>query len=275
MEMSSRLQNLLNQMPVSHVSMHGLVDHTLTLIAAGRKSKRDLNERVPPTEMNQDMSAEPVVEGSSTSYEAAHSVAPHHAPEHTVTSTVMKSPTVVKVVIPRTAKPVVTQPNIEDLDAEPLSVDQVTEEVAEEIIEGKDIIDIPPEGDVNSTLVEVPRGKKRGRGRPKKETKLTGLVENKPSEQTYEPVLPVQEDSNDVKENGPKTPAALDDGVSGDQTEELDGMESRPTTPKISPEKKVKQANETPSAISKLKTPYRVGLSKRARIAPLLRIVKK
>lgn len=255
--------------------MHGLVDHTLTLIAAGRKSKRDLNERVPSTEMNQDMSAEPVVEGSSTSYEAAHSVAPHHAPEHTVTSTVMKSPTVVKVVIPRTAKPVVTQPNIEDLDAEPLSVDQVTEEVAEEIIEGKDIIDIPPEGDVNSTLVEVPRGKKRGRGRPKKETKLTGLVENKPSEQTYEPVLPVQEDSNDVKENGPKTPAALDDGVSGDQTEELDGMESRPTTPKISPEKKVKQANETPSAISKLKTPYRVGLSKRARIAPLLRIVKK
>lgn len=133
--------------------------------------------------------------------------------------------------------------------------------------------------------------KKKGRGRPKKTVQTADIMEipeaPEPQDTKAETKDPVQEpmlqeiepnqlagtevqnDLNNVKERS-------QENVKPD----TDSRESTPSTkPKVevahtsTPDKPTKTASRSPK--SKEKVPYRVGLSKRARIAPLLRIMKK
>jgi hypothetical protein len=151
---------------------------------------------------------------------------------------------------------------------------------------------------VNAAKVE----KKRGRGRPKKASKApvpTDMIQDgedeSPQEQAHgSPLLSVDGNSqipaqHQVIEqkttakierpssitNTPQPEAATTVTTTSRSTPEPQVHPNRPEVEPITPERVKKPAPKEQSSSNKSKVSYRVGLSKRARIAPLLRTMKR
>lgn len=148
-----------------------------------------------------------------------------------------------------------------------------------------------PEPTAEEPIVpEVTKGKKRGRGRPKKAANnaistepMQGEQEEKTQEEQHTAVLPSTELSTGPHEKQSGRPSSVAQVLNDKRMPQRPEVESF-TPPPLSkmaleptasptPEKSTKPASHSP--INKGKVPYRVGLSKRARIAPLLRILKR
>jgi hypothetical protein len=133
-----------------------------------------------------------------------------------------------------------------------------------------------------ATLPTLTKEKKRGRGRPRKEAipsiSSETICKEDEEEPQNEPVLQQME---------PKATPCAETSIPKDSTKPTNATTSHITEPRAStppskttpaartPEKLPKTATGNHSPLSKGKVPYRVGLSKRARIAPLLRVMKK
>lgn len=139
-----------------------------------------------------------------------------------------------------------------------------------------------------SLLVPVPapvNEKKRGRGRPKKTPTTSDAIG---------PIVPREQEEKEGQPSGSLQPIEQKLATEKiDPSSDITPDEPQPVEPVISqdtervkvptkldpaptsetPEKSAKPI--TPSSMTKGKVPYRVGLSKRARIAPLLRTLKK
>lgn len=137
--------------------------------------------------------------------------------------------------------------------------------------------DLPEsEATLNTTsIIDMTREKKKGRGRPKKlvntATPAELVVQNVPEEP--QPRSEIQADT---------VLQTIEPNMTNPITSMPDDAKDLPLAPVVTskdpqssrtPEQAIKPSSRSP--LSKGKTPYRVGLSKRARIAPLLRIVKK
>lgn len=145
--------------------------------------------------------------------------------------------------------------------------------------------------------------KKRGRGRPKKAANTTLSTENvqdKEDEVSLKqvcgsPLLPsdrraqvntIQHDetlpspiaTTEIASHGSETPhrqAITSTLTTSSSTPEPIVLPDRPEVEPITPERVKKPAHRQHASSDKAKVPYRVGLSKRARIAPLLRVMRK
>jgi type II secretory pathway pseudopilin PulG len=149
-----------------------------------------------------------------------------------------------------------------------------------------------PEHEVESTAVtpvvpEAVTEKKKSRGRPKKAAKSAA-----PNELVEEPKPALQEEHhNEVLQTMEPNVASGRDGLvpardpkekqlventASTNTAHAPNQPSKtaPAPASETPERSTEPTSASPS-ITKGKVPYRVGLSKRARIAPLLRVVKK
>jgi hypothetical protein len=122
--------------------------------------------------------------------------------------------------------------------------------------------------------------KKRGRGRPKKAVKAShseDVVQAKDSRQLH------GDEDTEIemhgKPNGDSNQAQLEvittAKASTRATPEPVVLPDRPEIEPITPERVKKPTPREQASSNRAKVPYRVGLSKRARIAPLLRTVKK
>ncbi|KAF1834235.1 hypothetical protein BDW02DRAFT_569248 [Decorospora gaudefroyi] len=136
-----------------------------------------------------------------------------------------------------------------------------------------------------SARPEVATEKKKGRGRPKNtktvvatesihENSEQGAKEESNDEvlQTIEPNLPSGR-AETASEITPKEMQMLDPAKSKSTIHAPKPPEKSPATASATPERSTKPTTASP--ITKGKATYRVGLSKRARIAPLLRTLKK
>jgi hypothetical protein len=148
-----------------------------------------------------------------------------------------------------------------------------------------------PESDsiiIDAAVPEVVPAKKKARGRPKKTAPVASPKEpdSEPMEQTtqeqHEEVLQTIEPASfsEKAEQGSETaPNETEQPKSQDVTDSITAGHSNlpsklpPAAASETPEPKTKPTTASP--LNTAKVPYRVGLSKRARIAPLLRIVKK
>ncbi|KAJ4296712.1 hypothetical protein N0V90_006760 [Kalmusia sp. IMI 367209] len=229
-----------------------------------RRSNRDQSMQDPPAEAPQTNLTRPIVDNSCALTNTYQPPIRKGVPEPEQTTTGVKSSTVVKVVIPATKRPT-TPPKDEEQQAEKNALSQHIPEVTSDA-EHKSIIDeaeLSPRENQNATK-QPPQGKKRGRGRPRKETKAIDTAEEEPFEQTSQK---------------PEEAMIIEDGLSDRQTSKVQEPQTNSNPPNTTPEpfseKKSKLTNDTPSATGSSRTPYRIGLSKRARIAPLLRTLKK
>lgn len=158
----------------------------------------------------------------------------------------------------------------------------------------KTTLDLPEpslEG-IDADPIETPKEKRRGRGRPRKEPKSTESV----SEEQHDDLQAnTTIGTSSVQQELPQQPNILTANTSVDvdtaraSTPTPSHSLSAPTStppllntaalaskaPSKTPEKASKAAAANTLPLNKVKTPYRVGLSKRARIAPLLRTLKK
>jgi hypothetical protein len=244
--------------------------YILTALVVERKSKQDSGVQDHPTEVKQGKTLESVVEEPTTHASMDPQIILDDVAQSAPTSAVTKSPTVVKVVIPR-IKNTATPPRSDERQSTATTSVQPMDDPRE--TSGQS--DVQLEAQPNTTS-QLPKGKKRGRGRPKKENKQIESIEEgpPPEDEIQEPMIPDQ-DALPRETNNAGDPGDTGiDQVKKTVDAELHQDHTR-TTPESPPGKKVKHANDAPSSINKGKTPYRVGLSKRARIAPLLRIVKK
>lgn len=229
-------------------------------VVAGRKSNRDSSVQTRSAEIAQDKIAESPVDEHVVPADMDPEI-PVDGVTKSASTSVTKSPTVVKVVIPRIKAPA-TPPQNDEPQVTAITPVQSVDDSRETLGQP----DAQPEAQPDKSS-QLPKGKKRGRGRPKKETKTIEPIEE-------EPIVPVQDEPPRDTNNAEKPCEA-----GAEQANQTVDIESRQdialTTPEPPPAKKLKQENDAPSSINKGKTPYRVGLSKRARIAPLLRVVKK
>ncbi|KAH7095483.1 hypothetical protein FB567DRAFT_575248 [Paraphoma chrysanthemicola] len=153
-----------------------------------------------------------------------------------------------------------------------------------------------PEADTpikTATMSEMTTTKRKGRGRPKKDTSVltveatTGLAPTTVGEHT-EPSHPIVQkvEISSAMKNFASVDTAITPCKQGNVKDTLGenapGHPSRPATESDkpanavlarTPDQTVKKSSRSPT--SRGKVSYRVGLSKRARIAPLLRVVKK
>ncbi|KAF2471962.1 uncharacterized protein BDR25DRAFT_342015 [Lindgomyces ingoldianus] len=137
-------------------------------------------------------------------------------------------------------------------------------------------------------LSEPVKAKKRGRGRPRKE-KVVSEEAIGQEENVEGPQDGLIERDTKIPSNRPATRdlPKLDEGEGRTETmsmsiPRLPACTPSPKTstpalpvPSRTPEQQSKQASTAHSPLSKGKVPYRVGLSRRVRVAPLLRVVKK
>ncbi|KAF3053209.1 chitin deacetylase [Didymella keratinophila] len=155
---------------------------------------------------------------------------------------------------------------------------------------------------VDSAVTEAKAEKKRGRGRPKKAAKAVSSTEL-----VHEEVEGTGEQMRDTPLNsidGNARPIAVQQQAVGDteiayttkpaqagssaatentrsviatsrSTPEPRELPDRPEVEPITPERVKKPVPREQPSSNKPKVPYRVGLSKRTRIAPLLRVIKK
>lgn len=141
-----------------------------------------------------------------------------------------------------------------------------------------DPVEPQPEEQPNSA--KQPQKKKK-RGRPRKEIKTTEEQETNTSERNTIAIATSEQLQGNLHDSD--YPGAVSEQLAPDENRvssvdaTIMNANTDPDTaePQPPPEKKIKQTTEAPSSVGKGKTSYRVGLSKRARIAPLLRIVKK
>jgi hypothetical protein len=148
----------------------------------------------------------------------------------------------------------------------------------------KTTLDVPePESALEIPAVPEKTTQTKGRGRPRKVANVTSSTEK------VENVSPETQEQQEHELNGaletikPNPPASIDPLAPGTHSSEdaqnLPPMPSNlsndpsPPVPARTPEQTIKPASRSPG--SKGKASYRVGLSRRARVAPLLRIVKK
>lgn len=198
-----------------------------------------------------------------------------------------KSPSMVRVVIPGTRRPT----NPPKFDGEYLATPTATlhdpEDTPEEAIEHREAFDRPILQLEESPVAgkQVQKGKKRGRGRPRKQPATT-----EPSNEELQDKASGPNESANVEDVrtedktplphepevfAPTEPTLDEHRVSDADNADLGPNATHATVEPPLPAKKVKETQDAIPSIGKAKTPYRVGLSKRARIAPLLRIVKK
>ncbi|ORY11872.1 hypothetical protein BCR34DRAFT_600995 [Clohesyomyces aquaticus] len=144
--------------------------------------------------------------------------------------------------------------------------------------------------------LEPVKEKKRGRGRPRKDALPVPVVvdpfpgdklveqnvdgkENKSVEKVGEPAHQEIQANKGAIEVLPKSGGkkVADSAAPPMQDHPASTPPPKPSNvgAERTPERQLKTANPAHSPINKGKVPYRVGLSKRARIAPLLRVVKK
>jgi hypothetical protein len=158
----------------------------------------------------------------------------------------------------------------------------------------KTTLDVPesPAETPHPIALDPVKGKKRGRGRPRKEaiaplTDATTVEEQgashaSPKVQQVEPASILQDTQPKVlpAEEAPESRVAEEEIKVTSTRKELpattppSNVTLDPPKPAKTPERQTRSATPA-SGLSKGKAPYRVGLSKRARIAPLLRVVKK
>ena len=275
-ETSWRHRTPPSQRPVSHTSVHDLFEYILTA-STGKKSKRDVSTQELPTEANEEESMKPAMEQPSTSAITGHPGFLEDAPEDAPSIITTKSPTIVKVVIPRTRKPTVPSEH-ESLQA---TTPEIIQNAPEDIPTKEADLLLTQSEEQPVTTSQVSKGKKRGRGRPKKETKMIEPIQEEPNEKIQDLKKPPNGGPPEELDNQPEdTSIVVSDLYQSTASKLLEAEKHSGAThitpePQPPPEKKVKQTIDAPASISKGKTPHRVGLSKRARIAPLLRIVKK
>ncbi|KAF1974969.1 hypothetical protein BU23DRAFT_566965 [Bimuria novae-zelandiae CBS 107.79] len=235
-----------------------------------RKSKRDASTQDKPDEASQSELANPVMQDPSLSADVDPPTVIDDVMETAPAHEATKSPTVVRVVIPRSKRPRILSEHEEIQAAAAFQHDPENDKAK--------VINAQTEEQPTAPC-QAPKGKKRGRGRPKKESKVIEPIElERSAEKTQEPnKAPDEKPLEDTDKPEESMVAALDEGQTNKATETTSRPNATHTTPEPQPPpaKKAKQTNDAPSSIGKSKTPYRVGLSKRARIAPLLRIVKK
>lgn len=202
----------------------------------------------------------------------------------------LKSPAKVQVIIPaKSPKPAV------DVSAAP----EISRKKAKR---RKTTLDQPESIATDDAVTIAKIEKKRGRGRPKEAAKAASSAEviheeeEAPREQVRDspllfidgnarPTLVQQQAVEDTEfSNATKpvqgsessqledTKTAIPTSKSTPEPQELPG---RPEVEPITPERVKKSAPREQPSNNKAKVPYRVGLSKRARIAPLLRVMKK
>jgi hypothetical protein len=125
--------------------------------------------------------------------------------------------------------------------------------------------------------------KKRGRGRKKTsenvEKEIAKAAEIHAAEQALaeEPPPALQEaDPNRVPEQAAEDTAPIDDAVEHPKSAfSVSPQKQQGTSNPHTPEKKVKKGPDQHSPLQSGKIPHRVGLSKRVRIAPLLKVIRK
>ena len=176
---------------------------------------------------------------------------------------------------------------------------EVKEQMKTNISQKVDLIDAPsrkpkrrkttldqpePTAEHAATLPTPTKEKKRGRGRPRKEA-----IPSISSEVIREGDEEVPQNKPVLQQTQPKVTSCAETSIPKDTTKPTDATTPQVTEPPAStpsskttptevsrtPEKLPKTATGSHSPVSKGKVPYRVGLSKRARIAPLLRVMKK
>lgn len=277
LKMCRRRQSLPTQRAVSNIGTGAVTEPILTVSTVEKKGKRDAITQNHSAETQQDSAAEIVKEPD-------HVTIYDHVPESVPMTGVTRSPTVVKVVIPSKKRPVTPSKREEPQAVSPDPLQQTTRDVVKEFYNPEEAILPFDEQFMEQPIAtnEAPKGKKRGRGRPKKEAKAMAPPEEERCEETVqEPSKIVLEEPFKNQSNKPDEFLPAVNGLAEAQTkyvtDEASRSEPTNTTPEPAPPpgKKAKSMTDAPSSISKGKTPYRVGLSKRARIAPLLRIVKK
>jgi len=137
--------------------------------------------------------------------------------------------------------------------------------------------DLPEsEATLNTTSIpDVTKERKKGRGRSKKlvdtVTPAEPVVPNVPEEPQLGSEIQADTVLRTIEPNTTKPVPSIPDDAKGLPLAPV--VTSKDPHSSRTPEQAIKPSSRSP--LNKGKTPYRVGLSKRARIAPLLRIVKK
>jgi hypothetical protein len=193
--------------------------------------------------------------------------------------------------VPEPAPEVIDEPDIINVAANAAPEEPSKETIPEEV---------PEEAPAQPAATKKPGKKpKKKRGRPKKSDKAVPIADTKPLEEAPPIQGAGQEDEQDVQEHKepdpdpepkraktPKNKRRDDDSDAFDpegdtpaqkdkEEEEEETKAAIKTTPAIEPKKALKANGTGPGLTSGNKPIYRVGLSKRSRIAPLLKIVRK
>ena len=213
-----------------------------------------------------------VSNGASTTQDTMNNAPALPNPEPRSPASETRSPLKVQVIIP-------TKPMKAAADSPSFAVPsrkakrrKTTLDQPEAVLEYSDVVTPVPE-------------RKRGRGRPKKtvhtaastdvvqedeqKTSLGSTLENLESNQVDFSV------PSEILEAAVSPQEAVITAAVSTTTPEPPPLPTRPEASPITPERTVKSVKRDQSASGKGKIPYRVGLSKRARVAPLLRTMRK
>ncbi|KAH3965154.1 hypothetical protein HBI56_196650 [Parastagonospora nodorum] len=125
-----------------------------------------------------------------------------------------------------------------------------------------------------TSIIEAAKEKKKGRGRPKKPANTVtsaALSQNVPEEPQLESENQADTALQTIEPNAMNLATSMPEEAKDQPLAPV--VTSKELHASRTPEQTIKPSSRSP--LSKGKTPYRVGLSKRARIAPLLRTLKK
>lgn len=252
----------------------------LSLTSTATRSKREEDTQRILTDVYHGKSAEIPVQIPSAAVDASTAAIEEAVLESAPTASILKIPTVVKVVIPR--KSATPLKHAENRSTVPTASDHVSDEMTAKHQEFSDRQD--HQSEEQAVAAKLPLKKKK-RGRPRKETTTEFIAEEPEAKMSKRDTAVIVADErlgdytnkpNEPENTVPTELVPEEHQSSGaDATNMNANIDLNTPEPHPPPEKKVKRTTEAPSSTGKGKTPYRVGLSKRARIAPLLRIVKK
>jgi hypothetical protein len=150
----------------------------------------------------------------------------------------------------------------------------------------KTTLDQPEAVTENNNMIPPMPEKKRGRGRPKKTVHVAAssdTIQQDKQEESPDPTLETIESrkadvgvpSAEPEAAVPRPQEAAAPIDVSTATPEPPLLPTRPEVSPITPERTTKSAKRDQSTRSTGKVPHRVGLSKRARVAPLLRTMRK
>lgn len=269
----------------------------LTASMTPRPSRRGRNAASRVNQMT------PVVEDGQPDEQEEAPIAPPEPESPGYTSNdepVAKKPAKAKKQRGRPRKNAAPEPAPEVID-EPDTIDEAAnvapEEPSKEIAPEEAPQEAPaqPAESPKATSKKPGKKPKKKRGRPKKSDKAMPITDTKPLEGAPPIQGADQEDEHDVPDHKepepkrvktPKTKGRDDDSDAfdpkddtpaqkGKEEEEEESKVAIKTTPVIEPKKPTKANGTGPTLTPGNKPIYRVGLSKRSRIAPLLKIVRK